>query len=296
MRLRALSARWLSPFAEEGIHEEDLTPLLGNRSHCSREAPSRICPLLIVRHDMIVLHISRASRLIKEPLPSCTKNGTDSPGGASMRRLLVVIRLIRAALRSRPSLRSHQFAMRLCVDEFCHGMFEGRPFLPWMTMVSCASNPSIPVVQWNTLRGRDPELALWNATLDSDAGRLEKLNASWHLRIPKAVWRGSAAEPFSTNMKWSARRSLQRVPIRIRPGRGQWQRQGRAALLWQAGKHPDLLDVSMRGVQGKDPVLGGNDPEFVRVVGQMARNKPKVSSFIGNVLSLAPTMRARLAT
>lgn len=196
-----------------------------------------------------------------------------------MRRLLVVIRLLRAALRSRPELRRLDFAARVCVDEFCHGMFEGRPVLPWLTMVSCASNPSLPVVQWNTLHGRDPELSRWDAALDEATRALARLNDSWPSRAPKAVWRGSAAETYVTNMHWSSTRKLVRVPVRRRAGQKQWQRQGRAALVWQFCKHPGHLDVFMRGVQGADPVLRVADPEWARCVHALSRSTPKFIPF-----------------
>ena len=241
-RLRDLAASWLAPFASRGVVEADLLPRLGeDRSRCDRAEPSRICPLLIVHNGTIIMELGHRSRLFAEPLPTCARNGTDSPGGASMRRLLVVVRMLRSALQARPWLQRTSFAVRVCVDEFCHGMFEGRA-LPWLTMASCASQPSLPAVQWNTLHGRDTELADWDNVLDSDRRRLARIHARWEAREPKAVWRGSAGEAFVTNMHWTANRTLTRDAIHP----ALWKQQGRAALIWQHFERPDLYDIYMR--------------------------------------------------
>eukprot|EP00962_Isochrysis_galbana_P018350 scaffold5297_cov110-Isochrysis_galbana.AAC.1 len=248
-RLKRLAAQWLAPFADTGIHEADLMPRLGyNRSNCERKSPSRICPLVIVRHGVLLVYIPRKSRLFPESLPSCEAIASDSPGGSAMRRLLPVLRMIRSAIFSAPPADRRDFAIRVCVDEFCHGLYEDRP-LPWLTMVSCAGTPSLPAVQWSTLKGRDPALSVWDAELRRRAGLQRDANASWACRNPSAVWRGSAAEPFSTNLHWTSNRSLARLAVT----RGRWRLQGRMALLWQHCNHPALLDIFMRGVQGPTP-------------------------------------------
>ena len=107
-----------------------------------------------------------------------------------MRRLLVALRMLHTIMASTPL---PDFALRLCVDEFCHGMFESRP-LPWLTMVSCAGTPSLPVVHWNTLAGRDPALSAWNRVLEERLSHVNAQVGSWAAREAQAVWRGSSAE------------------------------------------------------------------------------------------------------
>lgn len=219
-RLRRLAADWLRPFAS-GIFEDDLMPRLGyNRSHCDRVSPSRICPLVIVRRGEIFVYIPVTSRLFPEVLPACSNLGGNTPGGASMRRLLTVLRFLRSTLSTFSWWGRRDFAIRVCVDEFCHGMFEDR-LLPWLTMISCASSPSLPAVQWSTLKGRDPNLSEWDALLAEQTALADVANASWPCRTPRAVWRGSASEPFTTNMRWTGNHTLERIPISI----GKWRAQ-----------------------------------------------------------------------
>jgi len=277
-RLRGLAAHWLAPFAARGVREADLMPRLGeNRSHCDRRTPSRICPLVVVRKGEIFVYIPYTSRLFPERLPSCSGLGGNSPGGASMRRLLTVLRFLRSTLGTlRPSQRT-DFALRVCVDEFCHGMFEDRP-LPWLTTVSCAGTPALPAVQWNTLKGRDPNLSEWDAVLKEQAALQPLANATWACRTPKAVWRGSASEPFTTNMQWTGNGTLERLMV----GKGRWRFQGRLALLWQHCQHPTLLDVHMRGLQGATPGVGRSllaaDSQYARCVARLGVHKQKVLS------------------
>ena len=276
-KLSQLAAHWLSPFAA-GVREADLEPVLGpNRSHCHLKSPSRTCPLLVVRGGALFVHVPFKSRLFLEPLPSCRRTGSDSPAGAAMRRLEVVLRLIRGALaRQRSPL--PDFAVRLCVDELCHGMFERRP-LPWLTMVSCASFPSLPAVQWNV---RDPPLSAWDATLAALAARGPEADAAWPCRAAKAVFRGEAAEPYSTNHRWTSNHTLTRLQIFRRKWREQVasrlvvrfrhaapqtgvarpsthvppRPQGRLALVWQHCERPAQLDVFVSGLQGARPAVG----------------------------------------
>mmetsp|Transcript_24596 Transcript_24596/g.79429 ORF Transcript_24596/g.79429 Transcript_24596/m.79429 type:complete len:531 (-) Transcript_24596:294-1886(-) len=275
-RLRRLAAGWLKPFAS-GIREADLMPRLGyNRSHCDRVSPSRICPLVIVRRGEIFVYIPVTSRLFPEVLPSCSHLGGNTPGGASMRRLLTVLRFLRSTLSSWSWWARRDFAVRVCVDEFCHGLFEDRP-VPWLTMVSCAFTPSLPAVQWNTLKGRDPNLSEWESVLAQHAALADVANASWPCRIRRAVWRGSASEPYTTNMRWTGNRTLERIPISI----GKWRAQGRLALMWQHCMNPELLDVHVRGLQGPNPGVGRNlrsDVRYTRCVAKLGIHKQKVLS------------------
>ena len=276
-RLRQLAARWLSPFAANGIREEDLLPRLGyNRSACERKAPSRICPLVIVMGGEIFVYIPHKSRLFPERLPSCESLASDSPGGSAMRRFLPVLRMVRSMVKTRAPEYCRDFAIRVCVDEFCHGDFEGRA-IPWLTMISCAGTPSLPAVQWNTLKGRDPNLSEWDAELLRRAAVQPDANASWPCRESTAVWRGSAAEPFSTNMRWTTNHTLSRLAVT----RGRWRQQGRLALMWQHCNHPELLNVFMRGVQGPDPQVGKpllDIEDFTRCITKMGIHKEKVLS------------------
>ena len=283
-RLRSLAAHWLKPFEHSGVREEELMPRLGyNRSHCDRKSPSRICPLVMVQRGEIFVYIPYTSRLFPERLPSCRHLSGDSPGGASMRRLLHILRFMRSTLSKLWWWNRKDFAVRVCVDEFCHGVFEDRP-LPWFTMISCLPTPSLPAVQWNTLKGRDPNLSEWDQLLLDQAELWRVANASWHCRIDRAVWRGSASEPFSTNMRWTSNRTLERLPIT----KGRWKSQGRLALVWQHCIHPMLLDVHMRGLQGANPGVGKNlisDPQYKGCVAKLGVHKQKV-------LSLAQQARA----
>ena len=162
----------------------------------------------------------------------------------------VVLRLIHAALaRQRSPL--PDFAVRVCVDELCHGMFERRP-LPWLTMISCATFPSLPAVQWNTLKGRDPPLSAWDSALTAREAERPAAEAAWSCRAAKAVFRGTAAEPYSTNHRWTSNRTLVRLPI----FRRKWREQGRLALVWHHCVRPTELDVYVHGLQGPKPAVG----------------------------------------
>jgi hypothetical protein len=291
-RLRRLAAAWLEPFAS-GIHEVDLMPRLGyNRSHCDRVSPSRICPLVIVRRGQIYVYIPVTSRLFPEPLPSCSRLGGNTPGGASMRRLLTVLRFLRSTLSTQSLWGRTDFALRVCVDEFCHGLFEDRP-VPWLTMISCALTPSLPAVQWSTLKGRDPNLSDWDGVLARRAALGDVANASWPCRIPRGAWRGSASEPYSTNMRWTGNRTLERIPISI----GKWRAQGRLALMWQHCNHPDLLDIYMRGLHGPKPGVGRNlrtDQRYNQCLAKLGVHKHKVLSLDEQARTFRYLVRAGL--
>lgn len=268
-------------------------PRLGyNRSHCDRVSPSRICPLVIVRRGEIFVYIPVTSRLFPEVLPSCSHLGGNTPGGASMRRLLTVLRFLRSTLSSWSWWARRDFAVRVCVDEFCHGLFEDRP-VPWLTMVSCACTPSLPAVQWSTLKGRDPNLSEWESVLAQHAALADVANASWPCRIRRAVWRGSASEPYTTNMRWTGNRTLERIPISI----GKWRAQGRLALMWQHCMNPELLDVHVRGLQGPNPGVGRNlrsDVRYTRCVAKLGIHKQKVLSLAEQARMYRYLVSARL--
>ena len=70
--LTRLAAQWLAPWSERGIDPSSLIPRLGEgKSDCSKETPSRVCPLVMVRGGEIRLHIPPRSRLFRQPLTTC---------------------------------------------------------------------------------------------------------------------------------------------------------------------------------------------------------------------------------
>ncbi|KAL1520364.1 hypothetical protein AB1Y20_021953 [Prymnesium parvum] len=238
--LEALAAAWLRPWQAIGVSAEDLVPRLGEgKSDCSKETPSRICPLVMVRGGGILLHIPPRSRMFRQPLTTCHHDGLQ---GSSMRRLQVALRILRLTLRSSPL---PDFDLRLCVDDFCHGMHE-RKAVPWLASVSCLTHPSIPLVQWNTQSGRDPDWAVWDDVASAREAQAILTVSNWSRREAKAIWRGAVSELYVTNALWSTQRKLKRQRI----SSSKWRRQGRLALLGQWCEHTDLLDVRLGGVQG----------------------------------------------
>ena len=141
------------------------------------ESPNRICPLVQLRSGQIYLSISPKSKLFWHSVCGCAPNVTQ---GSSMRRLLTVLRLLRVALREREM---PDFDARICTDDFCHGLWEGGRPLPWFTMVSCATAPSIPAVQWNTYMRRDPDFASWDSHLSRLS--LARRNRSLQWKVPR---------------------------------------------------------------------------------------------------------------
>ena len=187
--LTRLAARWLEPWAARGIEPADLVTSLGEgKGDCSKETPSKVCALVMVRRSEILLHIPPRSRLFRQPLTTCHHGELQ---GSSMRRLQNVLRLLRLALTI---MELPDFELRLCVDDFCHGLYE-RKAVPWLSSVSCLNYPSIPMVQWNTLPGRDPDMAVWDEILRSVRVPAATANARrWACRRPQAVWRGAVSE------------------------------------------------------------------------------------------------------
>ena len=146
-------------------------------------------------------------------------------------------------------LRRADIRFRLCVDDFCHGAHGGPaagadagsagmplpmpirgPAVPWFTMVSCATAPTIPLVQWNVEDGaeRDVDLSRWDAELERRQA-LRLALPSWSCRSTKAVFRGAVHSHHGYNTQWSTDRVLARRHVSAQ----QWRTHGRVALAFQ---------------------------------------------------------------
>ena len=149
---------------EKRLLKGDAKPRLptrdGARRPNSAAHPAKVAPLSSAGHHLQSWYKYTKSNLIcHQSIPSPYRFlATGEFQGSSMRRLQTVLRLLRVALEATPL---PDFDVRLCVDDFCHGLHERRP-VPWLTSVSCLTQPSIPMVQWNTLPGRDPDMAVWD--------------------------------------------------------------------------------------------------------------------------------------
>ena len=208
LQLTWLADHWLRPFVKAGIRATDLLPRAGeDKSQCTSVTPNRLCPLVIVRNGQLLLQVSPKSRLFMQPLAGCHN---DTVQGTSARRLQTLLRLLLLVLRDEPKL--PDFELRVCCDDFCHGDFEGRS-VPWLTMASCATAPSIAAVQWNTQLGRVADLSDWNEVLRRRRRWREGQTGRWACKESVAAWRGSMSESFTTNMPWTARHKLERRPI-----------------------------------------------------------------------------------
>ena len=239
-QLSWLADHWLAPFVQRGIRAEDLLPRAGeDKSQCTSATPNRLCPLVVHRRGQLLLQVSPKSRLFAQPLAGCHN---DTVQGTSARRLQTLLRLLLLVIRDEPDL--PDFELRVCADDFCHGDFEGRP-VPWLTMASCATSPSLASVQWNTQGGRNADLSDWSTMLRQRLRWREEQAARWPCKESVAVWRGSVSEAFTTNMPWTTHGKLQRRPIEESP----WRKAGRLALLAQQCDHPSLFNVFLSGVQ-----------------------------------------------
>jgi len=243
-----LASSCLSPFAARGVHAHQLRPKLGNaRADCAQATPSRICPLVIVRGGKMFVHIPPKSRLFDQPLFGCR----NSEQGSSMHRLRTLLRTLHIVVaEGSPPL--PDFEARLCVDDFCHGLFEDRGPLPWFTMCSCSGTPSIAALGWNSGAAfggspRDPDLSTWEAVLAHRHKAFADNDKRWACRSPVAAWRGSISDSHVTNADWSEHRTLRRIPW----SDARWREQGRLALVGAKCADPQLFDIYVAGVHGR---------------------------------------------
>ena len=219
-KLRWLAQHWLEPMRGERA----MTPaaVLSAVGHEGQDRP-RVPSDPSAGHDHCVgctgwaraVTISVRDRAIHLQVPpsnplfgfiSFAGCGLDLPGpttgdetywhwhGASLNaRLLVVLRLLQLALsrgRSWPD-----FDLRLSLDDTCHGRLDGRP-QPLLSMVACPSAPTLPIVQWNPLGGREVELAAWDEVLSRREALRATLDARWACRRPVALFRGEAHSEY----------------------------------------------------------------------------------------------------
>lgn len=239
-QLTWLADHWLRPFSEAGIGADDLLPRAGeDKSQCTSTTPNRLCPLVVVRNGQLLLQVSPKSRLFTQPLAGCHN---DTAQGTSARRLQTLLRLLLLVLRDEPNL--PDFELRVCVDDFCHGDFEGRP-VPWLTMASCATAPTLAAVHWNTQNGRMADLSEWEGVLRHRRRWRDAQAERWACKESVAAWRGSVSETFTTNMHWTSHRKLERRPIESSP----WRKAGRFALLAKQCDHPSFFNVFLSGAQ-----------------------------------------------
>ena len=256
-QLTWLADHWLRPFADAGIGADDLLPRAGeDKSQCTSTTPNRLCPLVVVRNGQLLLQVSPKSRLFAQPLAGCHN---DTVQGTSARRLQTLLRLLLLVLRDEPDL--PDFELRVCVDDFCHGDFEGRP-VPWLTMASCATAPTLAAVQWNTQNGRMADLSEWADVLRHRRRWREAQAERWACKESVATWRGSMSESFTTNMPWTTRHKLERRPIESSP----WRKAGRFALLAHQCDHPSLFNVFLSGVYRLARKLNDSDPDLLTCV------------------------------
>ena len=239
-QLTWLADHWLKPFYETGVRADDLLPRAGeDKSQCTSSTPNRLCPLVVVRKGKLLLQISPKSRLFTQPLAVCHN---DTAQGTSARRLQTLLRLLLLVLRDEPNL--PDFELRVCCDDFCHGDFEGRP-VPWLTMASCATAPTLAAVQWNTQNGRMVDLSDWEKDLQHRRRWREGQAERWACKESVAAWRGSVSETFTTNMPWTSSHKLERRPVEASP----WRKAGRFALLAHQCDHPSLFNIFLSGAQ-----------------------------------------------
>ena len=255
-RLASLATYWLQPFIKQGeIRLQDIEKQVDHRStsigNTEMQSITRACPLVSVRNGRDIFVTMHPSNVLwSRNISGCI----NLLGGGFSRRLLTVLRMLRRTLRMHPSLKD--FAFRLCVDDYCHGMREGRP-LPLFTMVACETARTIPSVQWNSADKRDPDLSVWQGVRAELRARSPgRQRHTWAKRRAKAVWRGSIGEPFITNGNWTSRKVLMQSHFSNK----EWKRQGRLALVHQHCQHPQLLDV--RVVEGYR-LLNIDDPDFM---------------------------------
>ena len=240
-QLAWLADHWLAPFVSRGIQPTDLLPRAGeHKSQCNAKNPNRLCPLVVVRSGQLLLQISTKSRLFSQPLAGCASNETVQ--GTSVRRLQTILRLLLVVLRQEPSL--PDFELRVCPDDFCHGEFEGRP-VPWLTMASCHTMPSLPGPSWDTSNRRNADLAHWDEVLEHRRRWRREQASRWACKESVAAWRGSLSEEFTTNMPWTSHHKLDRRPIDA----ATWHRAGRLALLSQWCDHPHEFNVFVAGAR-----------------------------------------------
>jgi len=189
--------------------------------------------------------------------------------GAYSARLFVVLRLLRLALREPDS--PQQLMFTLCVDDFCHGLSEAKGPLPVFTMASCQTAPTIPVVQWSAVAGRDPDPAVWASTVRRRR-EFRRLLPPWSCRLAKAVWRGDLHNHDVYNNRWSSERLLQRQAL----SSGLWKGQGRLALVYQKCVHPEMLDLRVKLLHlGGKHVPQINESDFAPCVRAAEVDEPK---------------------
>ena len=261
-RLRKLAAQWLQPFPR--IEASDLRQ---GSEHVSGSDQSKPCPLVFVRSGLVFLSIRGRSPLFGREITRCV----NELEGSFARRLVHILRFLLAALSRNKGL--PDFTFKLCVDDSCHGVREGRA-LPFFTMVSCGTRTAtIPVVQWNTAGGRDPDLSRWERTMAALQHSPGRQRSTWESRLPKAVWRGALNDAYVMNRDWSKQGTLTRLRLRAKT----WKKMGRAGLLYQRCAHSDLLDVRLTSgfrLLGPDNAIA-NDSSFAECVDRI-RDEPKL--------------------
>ena len=180
--------------------------------------------------------------------------------GASMNaRLLTVLRMLRLALQrgegggvgGRDDDDSGDgawpdFDARLSLDDACHGRLDGAAS-PLLSMAACDGAPTLPLVQWNAIGGREVELSQLDEELRRGGRLRAQLAKGWECRRPVAAWRGEAHAEYgvvaplpSSGRTTAPAARFERINA---DGNGTWRRQGRFALVWQACLHPAMLDV-----------------------------------------------------
>jgi hypothetical protein len=262
-KLRQLAAGWLHPFPL--VQPFDLRQ--GNEHSFQSGDPVKSCPLVFVRKGLVFVNIRGQSSLFGRDITSCI----NELAGSFARRLVHVLRFLLVVLARNKDL--PDFVFKLCVDDACHGVHEGKA-LPFFTMVSCGTETrTIPAVQWNTADGRDPDLSLWALRMMKLRHSPGRQNSSWRRRSPKAVWRGALNDQYVMNRDWSKQGSLTRLHLRGKT----WKKLGRAALLYQRCTYPDLFDV--RVTAGLKFLYASilNDTTFTECVGAI-HDDPKLMS------------------
>ena len=286
--MRSLAAHWLRPFAGRAAAVRAAAGRNGsnryvgeaaryvaavraaarrNGSQRPREGDhSRLCPLVTVAAGRIYLQVARRSALFD--VLDASRCGYEH---SEVGRLLVVLRFVRLALRRGAW---GDFAFRLCVDDFCHGLEEGAP-VAWFTMCACATAPTLPTVQWvpSAEGGRDPDLAVWDEALARRRRLRAAQAAHWRCKLPVGFWRGAAHNHHTYNARWSAEGVVERAPMSTK----RWRSQGRLALVYQKCTHPTLLNVRVKlltpGSKYAPPIHG--DDEYTRCVRAAGSDKPR---------------------
>ena len=181
----------------------------------------------------------------------------------------------RAGLMASRHGRWPDFEFRLCTDDFCHGIAEGRA-VPLFTMAACETARTIPAVEWNPTGSRGPDWSVWDEVL-SRRRELRELHAKhFRCRLPRAIWRGDAHNHFVYNMRWSSEGSVRRRSMETK----HWREQGRLALIYQKCTHPTLLDLRVKLVRvggfHAPPINTTEDPAYAKCIRSSMVDRPKV--------------------